>query len=775
MAVRSLPDGDVDLTTSPAPLPGAAAAADPAASDPAASDPAGARALARALGELRRGPPGGRAPLRSGLAGMVAAAAGVETAACVVPAGRGWRLADDALDGLGARVALLPPESAEWTASRLVPGAGLIFVPVRPGALAVVLEPAGAAAGRLALLDVAAGAAELAVGRAEGARDAGILRSEIAALENVAGEILSVHNLDQVLLSITHRTRHVLDADMSGVLFREGDELVMRCCTGNRSAETARLRMRAGQGLAGRVLATGRPCRVDSYLRADTITHDFNPLAETEGARSALGVPLAARGEVIGVLEVWRRRRSVFSDRHERMLVALASLATMAIENAGLYERQRQHVAELARAHDSLSRQIQVLQQSASLQRSLIQLLLDGEGLPAIARTIAALVGGRAAVFSEALEPLAAYPHDLPVDAVRAELRALGRRAAVGSGTVHLAMPAGRGGLAVQAIRAGPDRLGWFCLLTDEAPGGTGVEIAVGEAALSCALCLLEQQAASLARVQARDEILRDLLEGTNGYRQAALARAKRMHIDLSPPQRVLHCSLDGLEEGARAEGWDGPRLERARRDLAGMAQRLLAGTAGSELFTVRGDAIVALVPGGERPPAERLLASFGEELGRLLPWVRPAWGVSAVHTDPAEYGLAGTEAQIALRAARRMGGERTAFFDELGVVRLLLASDDTDDLARYVNEVIGPLVEQDRRHGTPFTETLLVYFDSNCSQQEAARRLYVHPNTLRYRLGRIAALTGLDLRRHDVRVRTDLALRIHQVISAHRRKDDPR
>jgi sugar diacid utilization regulator len=67
--------------------------------------------------------------------------------------------------------------------------------------------------------------------------------------------------------------------------------------------------MRRGQGLAGRVFETGEPCKVDEYLTSEAISHDFFPLARLEHARSALGVPLRARNEVIGVLEVWRRRK----------------------------------------------------------------------------------------------------------------------------------------------------------------------------------------------------------------------------------------------------------------------------------------------------------------------------------------------------------------------------------------------------------------------------------------------------------------------------------
>jgi len=95
------------------------------------------------------------------------------------------------------------------------------------------------------------------------------------------------------------------------------------------------------------------------------------------------------------------------------------------------------------------------------------------------------------------------------------------------------------------------------------------VEIAIGEAVLSCALSQLEQRAADQARSDAQDEILWDLLEGSIDHRRAAMARAKRLHMDLARPHRVVHALIEEFDEAVKAEGWDTARVERLRRELA--------------------------------------------------------------------------------------------------------------------------------------------------------------------------------------------------------------
>src|SRR5438477_8090504 len=182
-----------------------------------------------------------------------------------------------------------------------------------------------------------------------------------AAIEAVAIDILSVREVDQVLLSIARHTLALLDSDMAGVFLREGEHLVMRSCVGHRRARTACLCIERGHGLAGRVLETAEPCKVDSYLESDAISHEFNPLALAEDTQSALGAPLIVHGEVIGVLEVWRRHRPVFTDRHVRRIVTVANLAAIAIENARLYDRQQDSVRRLAAIGASLTVQLSAI------------------------------------------------------------------------------------------------------------------------------------------------------------------------------------------------------------------------------------------------------------------------------------------------------------------------------------------------------------------------------------------------------------------------------
>jgi DNA-binding PucR family transcriptional regulator len=77
---------------------------------------------------------------------------------------------------------------------------------------------------------------------------------------------------------------------------------------------------------------------------------------------------------------------------------------------------------------------------------------------------------------------------------------------------------------------------------------------------------------------------------------------------------------------------------------------------------------------------------------------------------------------------------------------RLLRELSRSPDLAPF-GELVGPLVEHDRERRSDLVRTLRAYFAAGANASEAADRMFLHRNSLLYRLQRIQKLTGLDLK----------------------------
>lgn len=123
-------------------------------------------------------------------------------------------------------------------------------------------------------------------------------------------------------------------------------------------------------------------------------------------------------------------------------------------------------------------------------------------------------------------------------------------------------------------------------------------------------------------------------------------------------------------------------------------------------------------------------------------------------------------QALDALELGRRINGfESPYYYEELGLYRLLAGLRAQDELKRFYEETLGVLVRYDREHNTELVRTLEVFFEQNANASQTARALFVHRNTLNYRLQRVADLTGLDLNDAEARLAFQLALKIHRLV----------
>jgi DNA-binding PucR family transcriptional regulator len=93
----------------------------------------------------------------------------------------------------------------------------------------------------------------------------------------------------------------------------------------------------------------------------------------------------------------------------------------------------------------------------------------------------------------------------------------------------------------------------------------------------------------------------------------------------------------------------------------------------------------------------------------------------------------------------------------------LLLASVPEPVLRSFTGRLLGPLAEYDASHNAELLPTLREFLACDGSWSACAARLYVHINTVRYRISRIEALTGRDLSALADRVDFFLALQVAQ------------
>jgi GAF domain-containing protein len=164
-------------------------------------------------------------------------------------------------------------------------------------------------------------------------------RVEQLALLNEVGQALSsTVDLEQTLKLVMERINHMLKVEAGSLLLvdEESSELVFQIALGEQSEHVKPLRIKVGQGIAGQVAESGQPLLIPDLQRetgsvtAIDISTDFL-------ARSALCVPMLARGQTIGVIEVINKLEGTFTEDDLSVLNAIANYAAVAIDNARLF------------------------------------------------------------------------------------------------------------------------------------------------------------------------------------------------------------------------------------------------------------------------------------------------------------------------------------------------------------------------------------------------------------------------------------------------------
>jgi DNA-binding PucR family transcriptional regulator len=138
-----------------------------------------------------------------------------------------------------------------------------------------------------------------------------------------------------------------------------------------------------------------------------------------------------------------------------------------------------------------------------------------------------------------------------------------------------------------------------------------------------------------------------------------------------------------------------------------------------------------------------------------------PAEGVAALAGAVHEAGSARRLAALRVAGSAAGGFISVVTSDEVASHELLLASVPGSVLRTFRERLLGPLLVYDEQHRAELLSTLREFLDCSGSWNACAAKMYVHVNTVRYRIRRIEELTGRDLSSLDDRVDFFLALRM--------------
>ncbi|MGX9674137.1 helix-turn-helix domain-containing protein [Mycobacterium sp. HM-7] len=576
----------------------------------------------------------------------------------------------------------------------------------------------------------------------------------LAALRTLSALACAETDLAEVLCLVADTARTLLGFDFCGVLIPDdsGDQLLVRGWSG------------LSDEYVGRV-NSDRPIRLDSTSPSSRAFHTGEPVAirdvriepqfalwagvaQEQGYRAIIAVPLIAGTEVLGTLNGYYASVHTFTRYEIERLTLLANHAAIAVTSARRLDELRTLTTSLREQRDALAR-------SEQIHERLLAVTLRSGGVSGIAAALSDLIG-RPVLIDDARQTELAHSGDgidYPAVATRnatADAESAATSATVGEAVDDQGVSTG---WLVARVRLGSEVAAriWF-------PGDADLldplQIrAVEHASIVISVELLRTQTAAEVERRVRGELLTDVLTGSGQPSGQIRERARRLGHDLSAAHVAVVATLAGPSESVTRRAWQ--RALSVVTDLA-------SGHQPRPLVAMHGGTLVALWPeAGDSHESAGVVVQ--RELSRIAPNISATVAVSPVHGS--DYGDAYRIAKSALEISLRSGRtDSVVSLEDLGIVGLLLQLDDPAKLTAFANRTLAPIVDYDAKHRTDLIATLRAHFAGKQDRTATAEKLLIHPNTVAQRLRRIESLCAVHLADPAISVQFSSALIVYDI-----------
>jgi purine catabolism regulator len=382
-----------------------------------------------------------------------------------------------------------------------------------------------------------------------------------------------------------------------------------------------------------------------------------------------------------------------------------------------------------------LNRQALQLERSQAIHERLTSVVLAGGSLSDLIETLAQLTQSHAAIV-DAHGTVLAASSDLA-------------RGLDPPGTVRTVRP----------IRAGSANRGSVIVWSYDERIAPDTLVAMDHAATIAALAMAQAEGVASREHRSRVLLLEELVSWHTVDREDALARGATFGWDLTRPRAALRVELrrpDGQEVLVAGQPLEEQLIHAITRVLGG----------GTIAWALR-SGLVALLDSDAAKPDEQSGRVLQAAILSVHPGLDVAIAIGREYGDLVDFHHSYREAAETLTLGQQLHGpDFVAAYDQMVVYRLL-SEVPADGLERHVLEALGPLIEFDQRHNGALVETLEYYLRNDRNRAATARALFVHYNTLRYRLSRIERLLGGRNDERGVWLAIELAMHARRLLIA--------
>ena len=291
-----------------------------------------------------------------------------------------------------------------------------------------------------------------------------------------------------------------------------------------------------------------------------------------------------------------------------------------------------------------------------------------------------------------------------------------------------------------------------------------GFDLSVLEAtATTLSLDLLRKLSVKEVENRYRTEFFEGLTSPDRARREKAIEKASVFNLG----QNEEYLSIIINFETERSETY--PLIEEDLIRMINLSECLIREYDVQGIVISKTDSVILILSFSGKVSAEHKLRGMEKNFKKALESNRyhsaVNIGIGRMYPGIEQFHKSFQDSLKAMRISRVEETKGIRHFEGLGVFKLLSQEMMDEELERFYESTLMPLVEYDQKKSTELVKTLESYFENNGNFKKISDDIFAHYNTVLYRMQRIREVTGMDLERFDDRLSLEIAVKIKKLL----------
>jgi purine catabolism regulator len=433
-----------------------------------------------------------------------------------------------------------------------------------------------------------------------------------------------------------------------------------------------------------------------------------------------------------------------------------------------------------------LSKKTSFLETINKIHNTLTDAVLEGGGLQAICSKLAELTGNPIAIFSSSSRIIAFSGKQGEICQLTDQLQLIKEYGRYDKCDKHnetnspstRILESERGKFIITPIVI-ERRLYGFLVMFGYSHQDSELNIkALEQGAVVAALEFLKDKNVQETKKRIMKDLINDLLEGNISNPDVLQERGRYLGWDLKKGMQVMvadieerHTRYNGKEEGniGNVQEFKNPLLDIVKVTV----KKIDPGS----IITDKSERVVILInipddyrrsPNNLYSYTKGIAVNIQREVTANLNEVNINLGIGRYYGDIQNISKGYKEALEALNLGKGiLGPGKVVHFDDLGVYKVMLDVSDKRILKNFALKYLQPLIDYDEQYGSDLITTLEAYLKNDKKISRTADELFIHRNTVRYRIDRINDILGVDLEDGEMLFNIYFSLKALKVIDS--------